>query len=74
MSSYAIEVRCPNGPQRLFMKLKVSGESPTVTDDNLMEFACGDCKRTLRRQGFEVDRVLHQYDFSGEFVETYIET
>ena len=73
MSSYAIEVRCPNGPQRLFMKLKVSGESPTVTDDNLMEFACGDCKRTLRRQGFEVDRVLHQYDFSGEFVETYIE-
>lgn len=73
MSTFAVEVRCPNGPQRLFMKLKLSGEEPNITDDNLMEFACGDCKRVLRRQGFEVERVLHQYNFLGEFVETYIE-
>jgi DNA-directed RNA polymerase subunit RPC12/RpoP len=69
----SIEVRCPNGPQRLFMKLKLAGESPTVTEDNLLEFACSDCKRTLRKQGFEVDRVLHQYDFLGNWVETYLE-
>lgn len=73
MNSISVDVRCPNGPQRLFMKLKLSGTQPTVTSDNLLEFSCGDCKRTLKRQGFEVDRVLHQYDFSGQFVDTYLE-
>lgn len=74
MTSYAIEVRCPKGPQRLFAKIRVDDEtSMHVIDGNVMEFACGDCKRTLRREGFEVDRVLHQYDFSGQFVQTFIE-
>lgn len=72
MATFSIDIRCPNGPQRLFMKLKMEGEKPTVTD-NRMEFACSDCKRTLRREGFEVDRVLHQYDFLGNFCETFIE-
>jgi len=73
MTTRSIEIRCPNGPQRLFMKLKLEGESPKVTPDNRLEFACSDCKRTLRREGWEVDRVLHQYDFLGQFVETFIE-
>lgn len=73
MTSYSIDVRCPQGPQRLFMKLKLSGETPSITEDNLMEFACSDCKRALRKEGFEVERVLHQYDFLGRFVNTYLE-
>lgn len=73
MTNYSVEIRCPNGPQRLFMKMKLNGETPTITEDNRMEFACSDCKRTLRKEGFEVDRVLHQYDFLGRFVETFIE-
>jgi DNA-directed RNA polymerase subunit RPC12/RpoP len=73
VTSRSIEVRCPYGPQRLFMKLKLAGESPVITEDNVMEFACSDCKRTLRRQGIEVDRVLHQYDFLGNWIETYLE-
>lgn len=73
MTSRSVEVRCPNGPQRLFMKLKLEGGSPTITDDNRMEFACSDCKRALKREGFEVDRVLHQYDFLGNWIETFLE-
>jgi DNA-directed RNA polymerase subunit RPC12/RpoP len=73
MTTRSIEVRCPNGPQRLFMKLKMLGETPTITDDNVMEFACSDCKRALRNDGIEVSRVLHQYDFLGRFVDTYLE-
>lgn len=73
MTSRAIEIRCPNGPQRLFMKLKLEGESPRVVEGNRLEFACSDCKRTLRKEGFEVDRVLHQYNFAGVFMETFIE-
>lgn len=73
MTSRSIEIRCPNGPQRLFSKLRISGETPSITEDNLIEFACSDCKRTLRSEGFQVDRVLHQYDFLGRFVDTFIE-
>lgn len=73
MTTFSVDVRCPSGPKRLFMKMKLNGESPKITDGNLMEFACSDCKRTLRRQGFEVDRVLHQYNFLGEFIQTYLE-
>lgn len=72
-NTFSVDVRCPNGPQRLFMKLKISDDTTLHVSNNLMEFACGDCKRSLRREGFEVDRVLHQYTLAGEFVETYIE-
>lgn len=69
----SIEIRCPNGPKRLFSKLRVSDEDVHITPDNLIEFACSDCKRTLRREGFIVDRVLHQYNFVGELVDTFME-
>ncbi len=71
--TYSVDVRCPNGFHRLFMVLHLAGGTPTITDDNLMEFACGDCKRALKKQGFEVLRVLHQYNFLGEFQTTYFE-
>lgn len=74
MTSYSVDVRCPRGPQRLFAKLKVDDETTLhVTEDNVLEFACGDCKRALRREGFDVDRVLHTYLFDGTFQETFIE-
>lgn len=69
--SVAVEVRCPNGPRRLFSKLKLAGEKPTYTDDNLIEFACGDCRREMHDQS--VTRVLHRYNFIGDLIETAVE-
>lgn len=63
-----IEIRCPVGPQRLFAKLVASGQQPVVDEDNLMEFACADCRRELRGRGQQVVLVLHYYNFLGEHV------
>lgn len=68
-----VEIRCPIGPKRLLSKLLIEGERPTITPGNLIEFACSDCKRTLRSQGESVYRVLHRYDLSGALVETLVE-
>jgi hypothetical protein len=68
-----VEVRCPVGPQRLLSKLRLSGEKPTYVEGNLIEFACDDCKRTIRRSGRTVSRVLHRYNFLGQLVETVTE-
>lgn len=69
-----IEIRCPIGPRRLLSKLLVRGEHPHVTPDNLIEFACADCKVTLQRSGSpRVKRVLHRYDLLGTLVETVVE-
>lgn len=68
-----VEIRCPVGPQRLLSKLRLSGERPVITGDNLIEFACDDCKRTIRRRGTPVYRVLHRYNLLGELVETVTE-
>lgn len=68
-----VEIRCPVGPRRLLSKLLVAGEKPHVVEGNLIEFACDDCKRTLRQQGRIVIRVLHRYDLAGELVETVVQ-
>jgi hypothetical protein len=65
-----VEIRCPSGLRRLFMKLCLAGERPVITEGNLLEIACADCRRELRRQGTEVDLVLHYFDFAGELVAT----
>lgn len=70
MKDQTVELRCPVGPQRLLSKLRLSGESPKYTDDNLIEFACADCRRTLRNRGRTVSLVLHRYNFIGAHVET----
>jgi hypothetical protein len=67
-----VEIRCPVGPRRLLSKLLVAGGKPTVVEGNLIEFACDDCKRTLRQQGRTIVRVLHRYDLTGELVETVV--
>ena len=68
-----VEIRCPVGPKRLLAKLRLAGQHPIFTEGNLMEFACDDCKRSLRKSGRQVTRVLHRYNFLGELVENAIE-
>lgn len=67
-----VEVRCPIGIGRLFMKLQLAGEKPMITDGNLLEFACTDCRKQLARKGEHVSLVLHRYDFVGTLVETEV--
>lgn len=68
-----IEVRCPVGPRRLFAKLRSVGEEPHYTPDNLIEFACADCRKSLAERGKPAKRVLHRYNFLGELIETVLE-
>lgn len=65
-----IEIRCPNGPKRLFAILQQLGERPKIVEGNLFEVACPDCARLMRKAGFPVFRVLHRYDLAGELIET----
>lgn len=74
MATEIVEIRCPVGPQRLFAKFRLEGGvSPHVTEDNLVEFACDDCKRGRRQKGETVFRVLHRYNFFGELIESVVE-
>jgi len=67
-----VEIRCPVGPQRLLMKLKLGDVTPHYTSDNLMEIACSDCRTALRRKRRLVSLVLHYYNFLGEVVKTEV--
>lgn len=69
---YETEIRCPVGPKQLFMKLIDKGERPKMVEGNLMEFACYDCRRDLRRAGGMVAAVFHRYNFLGELIETEV--
>ena len=68
MSEY-VEIRCPVGPKKLLGRL--SPQKPVISD-NLVELACSDCARTLRKQGRDVLRVLHRYDLAGALVESEV--
>lgn len=69
----SLEIRCPNGPRRLFMKVISLGDEPAIVPDlNLMELACSDCARQMRKDGHEVFRVLHRYALDGSLVESVI--
>lgn len=74
MTERIIDIRCPEDPRRLFLKLRQDGEVPHVTDGNLIELACGECKRSRRLTDPTVIRVLHRYDLSGDLIETKVET
>jgi hypothetical protein len=66
----SVQLRCPTGPGRLLAILRQNGERPRYLDDNTVEFACSDCARDLRKQGYEIARVLHRFNFAGDLVET----
>ena len=68
-----VEIRCPVGPRRLLSKLRLQGKSLVITEGNLIEFSCDDCKRTMRKTEPEIHRVLHQYDLAGDLVQTIVE-
>ncbi len=71
MPSQALDIRCPVGPRRLLMRVLASGETPHVDrDDNLLELACADCRRIMRKEGTEVNLVLHRFNILGELIET----
>lgn len=71
-----VEVRCPQGPKNLLMKLSLEPGHPVVrTRENLIEIFCRDCSRIAKRQmsqaGLSTDfRIIHRFDFAGEFVES----
>ena len=67
-----VELRCPVGPKRLLSKILISGEEPHYTKDNLIEFACADCRRTLRKDGEVVSIVLHRYNFLGDLINSEV--
>lgn len=71
-----IEVRCPNGPQQLFTKLKLGEEfGGYVHPGNLIEFTCRDCARKLTRERNDGVRyvVYHRFNFIGELVQTVVD-
>ena len=72
-----LELRCPDhfrcAAGRLLAKLRLSGQKPSyVHPDNLIELECQDCKVRMRKNGRQVARVLHRYDFLGQWVQTLI--
>lgn len=72
--SSIVEVRCPNGPQRLFTKLKLGEEiGRYIHPANLIEFSCSDCSRSISRERGRRQRVLHRYNFLGELIESVIQ-
>lgn len=55
------------------MKVLQEGDSPiTVPDLNLLELACSDCARRIRKDDSHVFRVLHRYSIDGVLVESVI--
>lgn len=64
------EIRCPEDSRRLFSKFILDTKNSIITSDNLIEFACQNCKKNLKDEGIIVDNVLHRYNIAGELVET----
>lgn len=63
------ELRCDVNPSKLLGKVQ---RPMVITDGNLIEIACDDCKRRHRAGGAQVERVLHRFDVTGELVETVV--
>jgi hypothetical protein len=61
-----LELRCPFGTRRLFAKLVEMYGTPKITDGNLIEFSCPDCRRRLRTD----NHILHRFRLDGKLVET----
>lgn len=68
-----VEIRCPVGPQRLFLKMRIEGRIDFINSElNCMELSCQDCCRSLRKEGHRVFRVLHRYAVNAELIETVV--
>jgi hypothetical protein len=69
-----VDIKCPVGPQKLLMRLKLDGKRPSIVEGNLLELNCDECKKNMRRQRMAVVRVLHRYDLLGRLIETEVVT
>lgn len=68
-----VELRCPDGPRKLFAKLKVGEESGRYLPDNTLEISCWDCAKRISQERQHRVRVLHRFNFIGELVKTVVE-
>ncbi len=68
-----VEMRCPFGPRKLFIKLKLGEEFGKYLPNNLIEFTCGDCARRISRERGTRVRVFHRFNFIGELINTQID-
>ncbi len=58
------DLRCPIGG----LLAKVTGHRPLhITDGNLIELACRDCRRKLGAR-----QVLHRFNVAGQLVESVV--
>lgn len=64
-----VEIRCPRHSMRLLLKI---GRPRVVDGANVIEVACRDCRKDLRRDGRDVRDVIHVYNVLGEVVETRV--
>lgn len=67
MSDAAVDLRCPRDTRRLFGRVLREG---TIVEDNLIEFACTDCRKKAKIDDPGVLLVLHRFNVLGECVET----
>jgi hypothetical protein len=68
-----VELRCPIGPKALLAKVIKQGDGTRRTEGNLLELACRDCAKQLRKKNPEVKRVLHRFNILGELVESVVQ-
>jgi hypothetical protein len=70
-----VDVKCPIGPRELLSRIKVDPDAPKpyVNDSNLMCLKCSFCTRTARKQDPRILRVIHEFNFIGELVDSTIE-
>jgi hypothetical protein len=68
-----IALRCPVGPQRLLAVVRQTGDPHGITDGNLLEIACRDCRAIVaKEQGKKPVLVVHAFNVLGELVESII--
>lgn len=76
VTTEVVEVRCPLGAKTLLAKvLAEKGGTARRTTENLLELSCRSCTRQARHEMADVGmstgfRILHRYDFAGQFVES----
>jgi hypothetical protein len=69
--STKVNLRCSSNPKNLLARMRLDGEKPVYTQpDNLIELSCRSCTVDAKRADPRVIRVLHLFDFAGEFVRT----
>lgn len=70
-SALLVDLRCPDGAQKLLARIRQAKGSARVTDENLLELACRDCRqRVAHKTGVKPALVVHRFNILGELVES----